>query len=78
MQGRLPPVAELVKASPARRIDTDEGALTQGLSVRLQLQLSGAQAEIDLGDDGRIWPSDETLARWRAAAAGREVEVVYE
>ena len=80
VQGRLPPVAELVTASPARRIDTDDGPQTQGVAVRLQMQmrLTAAQAEIDLGDDGRIWPSDEALERWRAAAAGREAEVVYE
>jgi DNA polymerase-3 subunit alpha len=39
--------------------------------VRLRLQRPQVTAEIDLGDDGRIWPSDEALARWRAAAQGR-------
>ncbi|MFO1326045.1 MAG: DNA polymerase III subunit alpha [Rubrivivax sp.] len=78
LNGSLPPVAELVKASPARRVDTDHGELTQGLPVRLRLQRERAAAEVELGDDGRIWPSDDALQRWRAVAHSGRAEVVYE
>jgi DNA polymerase III subunit alpha len=46
--------------------------------VRLRLQRATATAEIELGDEGRIWPSDEALARWRAAAHGGRAVVMYE
>jgi DNA polymerase-3 subunit alpha len=73
LNGGVPPVAELVKSSPARKVETDEGqTLTQGLPVRLRpAACRRAAAEIDLGDDGRIWPSDDALARWRAVAEQR-------
>ena len=78
VNGSLPPVADLVKQWPARRVDTDQGAVTQGLAVRLRLQRTRVTADIDLGDEGRIWPSDEALARWRAAAVGGQATVMYE
>jgi DNA polymerase III subunit alpha len=78
VNGQLPPVAQLVRQSPARRTDTEQGELTQGLAVRLRLQRATATAEIELGDEGRIWPSDEALARWRAAAHGGQAVVMYE
>ena len=74
----LPRLKELVQHSPARRIASEQGELTQGLPVRLKLQRERAAAEIDLGDEGRIWPSDEALARWRAAAPSGVAEIVYE
>jgi DNA polymerase-3 subunit alpha len=79
LNGHVPPVAELVKSSPARKVETDEGqTLTQGLPVRLRLQRARAAAEIELGDDGRIWPSDDALARWRAVAEQGRAVVMYE
>lgn len=78
VNGQLPPVAELVRQSPAKRVDTDQGELTQGLAVRLKLQRPQVAAEIELGEDGRIWPSDEALLRWRAAAHERQAVVVYD
>lgn len=80
----MPPVAELVRLAPARRLTREHGehgeadALTQGLAVRLRLQREGVAAELELGDEGRIWPSDEVLARWQAAAHERRAAVVYE
>jgi len=78
LDGHLPRLKELVQHSPARRIASEQGELTQGLPVRLKLQRERAAAEIDLGDEGRIWPSDEALARWRAAAPSGVAEIVYE
>jgi DNA polymerase-3 subunit alpha len=78
VNGTLPPVADLVRQWPARRIDSEQGELTQGLPVRLRLQRPKVAAEIELGDEGRIWPCDEALTRWRAAAHERQAMVVYE
>ncbi len=74
----LPPVAELVRLSPARPADAPGDEARQGLPVRLRVQRPQFAAEIDLGDDGRIWPSDEALERWRAAAHEQRAGVVYE
>ncbi len=81
--GQTPPLADLVKTWPAKREVGDEGLeRVLGLALRLQLQRSGAQvgasAEIDLGEDGRFWPSDEALARCKALAQGGRAEIVYE
>ena len=76
--GGAPPVADVLRLWPARVVDSDQGALTQGLAVRLKLQRSTADAELDLGDAARFWPSDEALARWRSIATGGAAAVVYE
>jgi DNA polymerase-3 subunit alpha len=78
VQAAAPPVADLVRVWPARRLSTDEGELVQGLPVRLRLQRPRAAAEIDLGDEARFWPCEEALARWRELAHGGQAEVVYE
>jgi len=78
LEGAVPIVAELVRASPARVVDTAEGTVAQGLLVRLKLTRARASAELDLGDEGRIWPSDEALGRWRALAREGQAAIVYE
>jgi DNA polymerase-3 subunit alpha len=53
-----------------------------GLPLRLRIARqtadASAQAELDLGEDGRFWPSDEALARCKALAHGGRAEIVYE
>ncbi len=71
-------LAELVATWPARREMTDQGELTLGLPVRLQITRPSASAEIDLGDAGRFWPTDEALARCKVLAPGGQVGIVYE
>jgi DNA polymerase-3 subunit alpha len=78
VNGGMPPVAEVVTSFPARVETTDQGELRQGLAVRLTLQRPKATAELDLGDQGRFWPSDEALARWTALAHGGQARIVYE
>ncbi len=82
VNGGAPPVAELLRDFPARRVITDHGDLSQGLSVRLHLHRSAEHGEVsgdlDLGEQARFYPSDEALARWRAAAEGLQARVVYE
>jgi DNA polymerase-3 subunit alpha len=72
-----PPVAELLRDFPPRRTAADAGGAPQGLPVRLVLERDAAEAELDLGDEGRFYPSDQALARWRAATRG-QATVVYE
>jgi DNA polymerase III subunit alpha len=74
----MPPVADVLRLWPARRVQSEQGELSQGLAVRLKLQRRHATAELDLGDDARFWPSDEALARWRSIAHGGTATIVYE
>lgn len=77
VNGSVPPVAEMLRDFPSRRIESEQGPLTQGLTVRLVLQREKARAELDLGDEGRFFPSDAALERWRSSAHGK-AGVVYE
>jgi DNA polymerase-3 subunit alpha len=78
VNGKPPPVADVIKTWPPRKVATDEGELQQGLSIRLQLRRERAEGVIDLGDQARFWPSDEALARWRTLAHEGRARVVYE
>ncbi|MGA0609128.1 DNA polymerase III subunit alpha [Caldimonas sp. KR1-144] len=78
VNGSAPPVAQLVREFPPRKQETEQGALVHGLSVRLFVERPSAQAELDLGDEARFYPSDAALARWRDAAHAGEAIVVYE
>jgi DNA polymerase-3 subunit alpha len=81
----VPPLADLVTLWPPRPApvsaddafdDTPRPPL--GLPVRLRVHRAGAVADIDLGEDGRFWPCDEALGRWRSLARGGAALVVYE
>ncbi len=75
----LPPVAEVLREFPSRRVAGDDGiAVTQGLPVRLALRRPRARGEVDLGDDARFYPSDDALARWRAGAHQGNAQIVYD
>jgi DNA polymerase-3 subunit alpha len=78
INGTTPPVADVLRLWPARRVETEQGELPQGLAIRLRLSRSAALAEIELGDEARFWPCDEALGRWRSLAQGGEAMVVYE
>jgi DNA polymerase-3 subunit alpha len=77
VNGEIPPVARLLSDFPPRKVTTEQGPLTQGLPVRLQLHRAAAYGELDLGDEARFWPSDEALGRWREAAHAAKARVVY-
>ena len=47
------------------------------LPVRLVLHREAVQGEIDLGDEGRFFPTDTALARWKASTHG-QATVVYD
>ena len=78
VNGSVPPVAEVLRDFPSRRIATEHGDLPQGLTVRLQLQREAASGELDLGEAARFYPTDAALDRWRAAAHHGHAIVVYE
>jgi len=78
VNGTVPPLQELLRQWPVRRVAGEQGSTTLGLSVRLCIERSEATAELDLGDEGRFWPSDDALSRWKAVAHGGQAAIVYE
>ena len=78
VNGSVPPVSEVLREFPSRRIATEHGELPQGLTVRLRVKRARASAELDLGEAARFYPSDAALARWREAASEGLAKVVYE
>ena len=74
----VPSLAELVKTWPARTEMTEQGEITLGLGLRLLVQRPAAVAELDLGDAGRFWPTDEALARCKALAQDGRAAIVYD
>jgi DNA polymerase-3 subunit alpha len=78
VNGGLPPVGDVLKLWPARRVETEEGETQQGLAVRLKLKRATAVGELDLGSDARFWPCDEALARWKTIAEQGRASIVYE
>ncbi len=81
--GEKPPeVARLLREFSARRETTEHGDLQHGLRVRLGVRCAGEQegaaAELQLGEAWRTYPSDASLAAWRAEAADGDAVVVYD
>ena len=54
VNGHVPPVAEVLRDFPARRVAGEHGEVTQGVAVRLRLQRQHASAELDPGDGARF------------------------
>ena len=78
VNGSVPPVTEVLRDFPSRRVATDQGELAQGLTVRLRLHREQASADLDLGEEARFYPTDAALERWRAGACEGRAQVVYE
>ena len=82
VNGSVPPVAEVLRDFPSRRIVTEHGDLPLGLTVRLELNRTiddtSASGELDLGEAARFYPTDAALDRWRAGAHHGRAVVVYE
>jgi len=77
VNGSIPPVAEVLRDFPTRKTMTEQGALTHGLTVRLAIERDSARGELDLGEEGKFFPSDAAIARWMEGSHGR-AKVVYE
>jgi DNA polymerase-3 subunit alpha len=69
INGSVPPVAEVLREFPSRRLVTEHGEMPQGWRCGWRLLREHATGEIDLGDSARFYPSEAALARWNAAAA---------
>ena len=78
VNGSVPPLQDLLRQWPVRRVAGEQGSTTLGLPVRLCIERAEATAELDLGEEGRFWPSDDALSRWKAVAHGGQAAIVYE
>ncbi len=78
VNGKVPPVADVIRTWPPRVLETDHGQTRQGLPIRLHVCRERAEGAVDLGDAARFWPSEEALARWRTLAHEGRAVVVYE
>jgi DNA polymerase-3 subunit alpha len=78
INANAPPVMDVLTKHPLRWLRSEEGDLPLGLPVRLHIRRDEASAELDLGDQGRFFPSDEALTLWRRAAHQGEAVIVYE
>ncbi|MDC8786962.1 DNA polymerase III subunit alpha [Roseateles koreensis] len=67
VRDKLPPLQDIVKLWPPKRLETDAGVVTQGLKIMTHHFLggdaAGAEFKIELGEESRFWPCDEALAR---------------
>ncbi len=78
LNGSVPPVADVLRDFPSRRMATGHGDSSQGLTVRLRLHRDRASADLDLGEAVRFYPSDAALDRWRESARAGAARVIYE
>jgi DNA polymerase-3 subunit alpha len=78
VNGRAPDVKRILRDFPPVRERTEQGDLLRGLPVRLALKRNGAEAELQLGDEARFFPSDAALASWIAQADQGAAQIVYE
>jgi DNA polymerase-3 subunit alpha len=78
VNGSMPPLHELLRQWPVRRVASEQGSTLLGLSVRLRIERTDAELKLDLGEEGRFWPSDDALLRWKAVAHRGEAAIVYE
>ena len=78
VNGTVPDIARIVLEHPARVEASEQGNLVRGLGVRLQVLREGANAEIELGDNAKFFPSDAALASWMAQAHQGQAQIIYE
>ncbi len=78
VNGTVPDVARIVREHPARIEASEQGKLVRGLGVRLQVLREGANAEIELGDNAKFFPTDAALASWMAQAYQGQSQIIYE
>lgn len=78
---KLPNVARLLQEFPAKKENTDEGILSHGLKIRLDVRCATdgvtAAAELDMGDKNKFYPSDAALAAWRAEVGNAGCQIVW-
>ena len=78
VNGSVPPVAEVLRDFPSRRIAAPSTAsCRRACAVRLRCSGASAIGELDLGDAARFYPSDGALERWQTGSHG-PIAIVYE
>ena len=78
VNGSSPDVASLVKEYPPRKELSEHGELIRGLGVRMNLLRGDIQAEIELGNSARFYPSDAAIAGWTHQAYLGQAKIVYD
>ena len=79
---KTPDISRLLREFPPIKVQTEQGDLQRGMSVRMTVtraaDLGGVNAEIQLGDDAKFYPSDAALASWMAQTGVAKSLIVYE
>jgi len=78
VNGKLPDLDRILKDHPARVESTENGNLIRGLLVRFQLVRDGAQAQLDLGEAAKFFPTDAALATWTSQAHQGQAQIIYD
>jgi DNA polymerase-3 subunit alpha len=78
VNGTVPDIPRILRDFPPKRELSDQGELVRGLGVRLLVQRDAAQAELQLGEEAKFFPSDAALASWMAQAHEGRAQIVYE
>ena len=67
---------DLLREFPQRKVQAEQGDISQGLPLRLIIHREQACAQIDLGEEGRLFPTDAALARCQQVTQGQAC-IVY-
>jgi DNA polymerase-3 subunit alpha len=86
VQGKTPDVSRLLRDYPPKREQTEQGEFLRGMKVRLSVQReaefagvnSTVNAQLELGDDAKFYPSDAALASWLALSGAAKAQIVYD
>jgi DNA polymerase III subunit alpha len=77
-----PDVSRLLREFPPMKVQTEQGELQRGMSIRVAVArtagLGVVNAELQLGDDAKFYPSDAALASWMAQSGIAKSYIVYE
>ena len=79
---KTPDISRLLREFPPMKVQTEQGDLQRGMAVRMAVarsaELGVVNAEIQLGDDAKFYPSDAALASWMAQSGISKTHIVYE
>jgi DNA polymerase-3 subunit alpha len=79
---KTPDISRLLREFQPMKVQTEQGELQRGMSVRVAIaraaELGVVNAEIQLGDDAKFYPSDAALASWMAQFGIAKSHIVYE
>ena len=78
VNGVAPDIGRILKDHPAHIEMSEQGELVRGIPVRLKLLRQGAQAEVQLGEQAKFFPSDAALSSWMAQAHEGDARIVYD